>query len=119
MIDQYLRFRSQLAEALDPAFYPIEWLDQQILDGRAAPIATANACVVAEIRTYPGGAREVHGLVAAGDLAEIVAETIPAVEEMGREHGCRFACCESREGWVRMLKSSGYRVHQVTLRKEL
>lgn len=119
MIDQYLRFRSELAEALDPRFYPIEWLDQRMLEGRATVIASANACVAVEIRTYPGGAREVHGLVAAGDLAEIVAETIPAVEAMGREEGCIVACCESREGWARMLKSSGYRVHQVTLRKEL
>lgn len=119
MIDDYLRFRDRLAEALDPRFYPIDWLDNQVLEGRATTIATENGCVVVEIRNYPGGAREVHGLVAAGDLDEIVERVIPAVEQMGRENGCQVACCESREGWARMLKSSGYRVHQVTLRKEL
>lgn len=119
MIEDYLRWRDEIAKALDPAFYPIDWLDGQILEGRATTIATDEGCVVIEIRTYPGGAREVHGLVAAGDLKAIVGTVIPAVEQFGRERGCQFACCESKPGWARLLKYSGYQMHQVTLRKEL
>lgn len=119
MIEAYLRFRDQLAAALDPRFYPIEWLDERMLAGEAAAVAHEDGCVVVEIRTYPGGAREIHGLVAAGNLGTIVNTVIPAVEAMGRDENCLTACCESREGWSRMLKASGYRVHQVTLRKEL
>lgn len=119
MIEDYLRWRDRLARALDPRFHPIKWLDRQILEGRAAVIGAQDACVVVEIRTYPGGAREVHGLVAAGSPETIVSELIPRAEEMGRESGCAFGCVESRGAWSRLLKASGYEVHQVTVRKEL
>lgn len=119
MIDSYLAWRDRIAEALDPGFYPIDWLDEQILHERALVISTNDACVVIEIRTYPGGAREVHGLVAAGDPATIVETLIPAAEAFGRENGCAWGCVESRAAWVRLLKPHGYRVHQTTLRKDL
>lgn len=119
MIEDYLRWREEITKALDPAFYPIDWLDEQILQQRALIIAVDDGCVVIEIRNYPGGAREVHGLVAAGNIKTIVDVVIPAVEAFGREHGCRWACCESKAAWSRLLKPSGYQTFQVTLRKEL
>ena len=115
----YHRFRPQLAEALDPDFYPIEYLDALILSGRARFWAGAHAAIVAEIRDYPGGARAVHGLVAAGRIEDIVNQLIPLAEAWGKAIGCTSAIIESRSGWMRALKPHGYEPHQVAVRKEL
>lgn len=119
MIDHYLTWRDRIAEALDPRFWPIEWLDEQVVAEKVLTIAVEDACVVVELRNYPGGAREVHGLVAAGNPETIVNVLIPAAEAWGVVNGASFGCVESREAWVKLLKPSGYGVHQVTLRKEL
>lgn len=115
----YRRFRDQLAEAMDPAFYPIENLDELLLSGRARLWVGEHAAIVAEIRDYPGGARAVHGLVAAGRIEEINAQLIPQAEAWGKALGCTCAIIESRAGWMRALKPYGYAPHQVALRKEL
>jgi hypothetical protein len=115
----YHRFRPQLAEALDPTFYPIEHLDALILSGRARLWVGEHAAIVAEIRDYPGGARAVHGLVAAGRIEEISGTLIPQAEAWGKAQGCTCAIVESRSGWMRALKPQGYAPHQVALRKEL
>jgi hypothetical protein len=115
----YLQFRPQLAEALDPTFYPIEYLDGLLLSGQARLFVGDHAAIVAEIRRYPGGARVVHGLVAAGRIEEINAQLIPQAEAWGKAQGCTHAIVESRSGWMRALKPYGYAPHQVALRKEL
>ena len=103
---------------MDPALYPIEYLDELILTGAARLWVGEHAAIVAEIRDYPGGARVVHGLVAAGRMEEIVG-LIPLAEAWGREAGCTMAIVESRAGWMKALRPSGYEMHQVSLRKEL
>jgi hypothetical protein len=115
----YRRFRDRFADAMDPAFYPIEHLDALILFGRARLWVGEDAAIVAEIRDYPGGARAVHGLVAAGRIEEINAQLIPRAEAWGKALGCTCAIVESRSGWMRALKAHGYAPHQVALRKEL
>jgi len=115
----YLHFRDKFREATDPAFYPTEWLDDQIRRGFAQPIVGENAALVVEVRVYPGGARAAHGLIAAGDVGEIVGVLIPAAEQWGRDNGCTIGLIESREGWSKVLKSHGWNPHQVSLRKEL
>lgn len=114
----YCRFRNQLSEALDPAFYPIAYLDDLILSGDARLWVGEHAAIVAEIKDYPGGARVVHGLVAAGRMEEIV-DLIPLAEAWGKEMGCTMAIVESRSGWMKTLRPSGYEVHQVAVRKAL
>lgn len=115
----YQRFRPQFAAVTDPAFYPIEWLDFEVAQGRAWPIIGNNAALVVEVKPYPGGVRVAHGLIAAGDLEEIVSELIPAAEAWGRANGCRYGLIESREGWAKVLKSHGWQVHQISILKEL
>jgi hypothetical protein len=115
----YRRFRPGFAEAMDPAFYPIEYLDALLLSGRARLWVGAQAAIVAEIRDYPGGARVVHGLVAAGRIEEIQGQLIPLAEAWGRAQGCSRAIVESRSGWMRALRAQGYEPHQVALRKDL
>lgn len=119
MTDYQARWRAEFARALDPRLYAIEHLDALILSGRAQIWFGHDAAIVTEVREYPTGARVVHGLVAAGDLEEIVGELIPRAEAWGKAMGCLLAIVESRSGWVRKLKSAGYRIHQTSLRKAL
>lgn len=117
-LESYRRFRPDFANLIDPRFYSIEWLDQGVASGAAAVFGNDLACIVAEIRQYPSGAKDVHGLVAAGDLPTIV-ELIEHAERWGAREGAVVATIASREGWARVLESKGYRPFQVEVRKEL
>jgi len=114
----YLRFRPEIAELLDPRCYAIEWLDEQVVSGAAIVFTSDTAVILVEIKAYPAGAREVHGLVAAGDLAAIL-PLIDEAEAWGLGNGCIFAGIASRAGWGRVLRDRGYQPYQIELRKEL
>lgn len=115
----YAYFREAFGEVLDQRYYPIEWLDQRVEEGRAVCIWTPKAAIVIELRLYPGGAMDVHGLIATGDRQDIVEILIPQAEDWGRKQGCVAGVVESRPAWAKLLKQSGYEVSQVTVRKEL
>lgn len=116
--DAYAEWRDRFAEVLDARLYDLAWLDEQVRSGRALVWAADDAAMLTEMRTYPTGARDIHGLVAAGKLETIVGELIPRAERWAQTVGCIGAVIESRQGWVRALEGSGYRVHQVALWKE-
>lgn len=114
----YGQWRRKFEKLLDPRFYNIEWLDQGVAGGVAVPFGNARACIVVEIKQYPAGAKEVHGLCAAGDMGAIL-DLIDQAEEWGREQGAIVATIASREGWGRVLHHKGYRPYQSEIRKEL
>jgi hypothetical protein len=115
----YCEFRPAFAEVMDERYHTLEWLDEQILSGKVRFWRSANAAMITEIRDYPTGAKDIHGLIAAGALEEIVGKLIPEAEEWAKAQGCIAAQIESREGWARVLRSSGYQMHQIIVRKEL
>ena len=115
----YAAWRERFAQALDPRLYTIEHLDALLLSARAQIWFGADAAIVTEIREYPTGARVIHGLVAAGELDEIVDALIPRAEAWASSIGCVLAVIESRPGWARALKAKGYAPHQLALRKPL
>lgn len=115
---EYLRFRDAFRAAMDERLYPAEWLDRRVLSGDVLFLSTQDAAIVAEVRTYPSGAQDVHGLVAAGAMDEIVERLIPEAEAWGRAQGCAGAIIESREGWARALRRYGYEPFQTAVRKE-
>lgn len=117
--DTYLRFRDQFAQVLDPERHTIEWLDRQVAFGVFHVIGNEAGCILCEVKAYPTGAMDYHGMLAAGDLATIVETLIPEAEAYGKELGCIGGLIESRSGWVRELKKSGWEIHQTTLRKVL
>ncbi len=117
-ISAYLHFRDRFQAAMDPAYYPIDHLDQLILSGGAVLFAEGGAAIVVEIKTFPSGLRALHGLVAAGDLSSI-RTLIAHAEAWGRAEGCTRAIIESRLGWERAMRSAGYRAHQISIVKEL
>ena len=115
-MDPYLRHRSALASVLDPQLYTIEWLDVETWSGRLKQWGNDDAIILVEVKRYPTGAREIHGMIAAGDLGAIKALIVEA-EDWARTQGIEFASISSREGWGRVLPD--YSPHQVTIRKAL
>lgn len=114
----YLEWRDRLAEALDDRFYDAGHLDALVSGAKARFFFNDRAAILAEIRTYPTGARSVDGICAAGDL-EGVLELISSAEEWGREEGCVCAFINSREAWQRILEPRGYTPYKICLHKEL
>jgi hypothetical protein len=114
----YRLWRPAFAAAMDRRLYTPEWLDARIAGGEAWLWRTDTAAIVAELRFYPTGARDLHGLIAAGDVTQIRDVLIPRAEAWGREAGCLGAIIESRPGWAKILKRNGYAPWQTALRKE-
>lgn len=113
----YLKWRPAFAAAMDVRLYTPEWLDARILAGTALLWLSEGAAAVTEIRTYPTGAYEVHGLVAAGDVGQVRDLIVPQVETWGREIGALGIVVESRPGWARALRPAGFEPHQLAVRK--
>lgn len=118
MADSYDLWRDRFAEVMDPRFYSVEWLENEVTSGRARLWCNDDAAIVATIRRYPTGATEVHGLIAAGDLP-MIKLLIRAAEAWGKSMGATFAGIDSRAGWTKALKDDGYVLYQTALRKEL
>jgi hypothetical protein len=115
----YPIWREAFGEVLDTRLYSLVWLDGRVAQGCALLWSADDAAMLAEVRFYPTGAKDIYGLVAAGDLDTITGKLIPEAEEWARAAGCIGAVIESREGWVRSLKASGYHLYQTAVRKEL
>lgn len=111
--------RDLIIAAIDTRLYSIDYLDTLIRNGTAQVRTTDRAAIAFASKHYPTGCRDVHGLVAAGDLRDIVETLIPQAEAWGRANGCSGALIESRPGWARILKHHGYEPHQLAVRKEL
>ena len=115
----YVRHREGFESIIDQRFYGLDWIERQILEGRYVVFANDRAAALAEIKTYPTGARELHYLAGTGELDALLHEIRPDLEQWGRDQGCITAVMESREGWQRALGPFGYELFQVGLRKEL
>lgn len=113
----YTMFREDFAGLLDERFYNIEWLDCQVFNGAIRVLGDERAAILFKFERYPTGWLELQGMAAAGDLAVIKDELIPAAEALAKQMGCKSAIIESREAWVRLLPD--YQQHQVRIFKEL
>jgi len=118
MPEGYERWRDEFAAALDPRFHGVAHVDGLVWCGRARLFANERAALLAEIKVYPTGASDVHVLVGAGDLHELVALE-PRLVAWGRAHGCLGVLIESRDAWAKVMKKHGYDPHQIAVRKEL
>ena len=114
----YLSHRDEIAALLDPRCYTMDWLDGQVWCGRIMTWADDTAILLTEVRMFPAGAREIHAMLAAGDVGGIVGLSAKA-EAWAVSEGIEFATVASRPGWAKVLKSRGYEPHQCNLRKEL
>lgn len=114
----YLDRRDEIAGILDPRCYTIDWLDTEVGSGRIQIRSNQGAVIGFEVKVYPAGARELHGMFAVGDVGDCLALWDDA-EAQATADGFEFAVIASREGWARVMRSRGYVVHQTEIRKEL
>lgn len=114
----YAAWRERFFEAIDETLYPREWLDRRVASGRARFWGNEAGAIVAEIKVYPSGAREVHGLLAAGEI-DAIRELIRCAEAWGRAKGCTRATISSHPAWARILREDGYLPSQLTILKTL
>lgn len=114
----YGLWRDRLLEGVDQLLYPAEWLDLRVSQGSARFWCNDEAAILAEIRLFPSGAREVHGMVAAGEI-EAIKALIPLAEQWGRECGCIRAIISSHPSWSRIMRDEGYEPSQLMIVKEL
>lgn len=114
----YADWRQKLYGALDSRFYTIHWLDWIVMTGQGKVFLNETSCGIAEIRSYPSTAKEVHVIVAAGDIEGILALR-PEFEAWGRECGAITAAVDSREAWGELMAPLGYNTYQICLKKDL
>jgi hypothetical protein len=115
----YSRWRPAFAAAMDVRLHTPEWLDARLLARSAQFWRSEHAAAVTEIRNYPTGAYDIHGLVAAGDVGEVRDRIVPQVEAWARAIGALGIVVESRSGWARALRPAGFAPHQLAVRKDL
>jgi hypothetical protein len=115
----YLAFREQFAQALDPRFFTIAYLDSLVASGEVEVFCTKRSAIVIEIKGYPTGAKVVSGVVAAGDMNEIREKLIPQAEAFGKSLGCEYGMIDSKKGWERAMKPHGYKHFSTAIVKEL
>ena len=115
----YILWRPAFLEAIDQRLYPARWLDGIVAAEAVQFWRSENSAALTEIRSYPSGAADLHGLVAAGDIEEVRDILVPQAEAWARQIGCVGFSIESRPGWARLLKNNGFEPHQVAVRKEL
>lgn len=112
------RHRAEIASIIDERFYPMWWVEQEIAEGRIDLLHNDTSIIGIQLRIYPGGARELHGMFAAGDrkgIRELVKQAIA----LGVEAGLTCAAIESRSGWEREFRDLGFVKNRVRIVKEL
>lgn len=114
----YAHWRGRFLEAVDQDLHPAWWIDNNVADGTWRFWGNDDAAILVELKQYPSGALEVHGLVAAGEVSAIKA-LIPLAEEYGRDCGATRASIASTPAWSRLMRDEGYQIEQVTIVKGL
>lgn len=111
----YAEWRDRLLDGIDSELYTPAFLDDAVANG-AHFLSNDDAAIVFGIKTYPTGAKVLHGLCAAGEL-DGIKELIAQAESVGRQAGCIRSSIESRPGWARVMDD--YEVYQICIMKEL
>lgn len=113
----YGKWRARLANANNPVFVPITYIDELLADGLAQFWATADAAIVTHAVEWPGGAVTLKVIAAAGKKADITGELKDAAEGFARSIGCTHTMVEGRDGWRHAL--TDYEHYQTVLVREL
>ncbi len=113
----YEDWRDELAKANNPAFIPITEVDRRLSEGTAFFLATAQASMVVELVQYPGGAKVVSVIAAAGDKDEILGPLGERAMAFGKEAGASHAMVPGRDGWRRVRPD--FQHYQTILVREL
>lgn len=112
----YADWRDRLATANDPAFWPIEAIDAEVVEGRAQFWCDGEAALVTRMVEYPGGANVLEALAGAGTLDGLL-NIAPLTEGFAKSRGATHRMIPGRAGWQRVFKD--WRLYQSALVKEV
>lgn len=114
------RYGHHLQRALDHSDGRVKLEDLQgLVDaGRLVVFGNDRAAIAAEPVKSPDGTWTLSVSLAGGDLDSCL-ELHDEAEAAARQLGASRMATVGREGWTKILKSRGYRVHSVLLSKEL
>lgn len=118
MSSDYAAWRERLAEANDPAFWPIEEIDRLVRSDQAQFWSDGVSALVTRVVKYPGGAVAIEAMAAAGTSESLWQDIEPGVEKFARAHGLTHELIAGRIGWVRKVPP-GWRHYQSMFIKEL
>lgn len=113
----YAAWRDRLANANDPEFWPIEAIDALLARNEAQFWCDGESALVTTIRDYPGGARAIEAIAAAGNMASLVGQIAGEVERQAKQAGLTHMMVTGRPGWTRVFKD--WRHYQAVLLKDL
>jgi hypothetical protein len=115
---EYPAWRERIATANDPAFWPIEALDEGLKSGALQWWCDGGAGLVTQVLFYPGGAVVLDAIAGAGDADALIGRMEPQIALWGREHGVSHLRVAGRLGWLRK-RPEGWQAHQVVIMKDL
>lgn len=98
--------------------YTLEEVFGRIRNKQATIFAGERSILICEL-LHHNGVVTGNGWLGAGDMAELIADLRPQAEAWAESNGASAITIDGRNGWQRPLKSHGYHVDTVTLRKEL
>lgn len=113
----YADWREALAKANDPAFWPIEAIDREVDEKRAQFWCDGRAAMVTRIVLYPGGAKVIEVMAAAGDLGALKDTIEPAWADFAQAADLTHRMIAGRPGWARVFRD--WRHYQTVLVKEV
>jgi hypothetical protein len=76
------------------------------------------SAVITEVLTLPK-VKALHVWLAGGNMAELIDEMLPAMENFARLAGCDRFSVAGREGWERVLRKKGFEPAWRVVAKEL
>jgi hypothetical protein len=120
LAQEWSRCRAWIEAALeyDGGFNSIDDVERAIELGEAHFWPGENSAVVTQFWESREG-KALHYWLCGGDLEEIVDRMQPVIDDWGRGQGCSRALICGRQGWSRVLKSSGYSPLWLAMGKEL
>lgn len=116
-MEAYFHWRPLLIEALDGRYFNGEWLDCQVMSGRAVFLHDEHSSLIAEVKFYPTGATDVAVICAAGDARRMCSTWVPVLEEIANRNGSLAVIVDSRQAWARLLKGFGFEEYRFCVRK--
>ena len=113
--EKLARFERALHFAGDT--HSVQDVIEKVREGRAQFFGNDDACVVAEVLSYPK-LRAVNLWLVSGELQRCLALE-DQIFDWGRENGCTVGTATGRRGWLRVAPTVGWRLRAFSFYKPL
>lgn len=115
----YNAWRERLATANDPAFWPIEAIDEGLNANALQWWCDGTSALVTRIVEFPGGAKVFEGIATYGEQQSLWLAIAPDVERMARSMGMKRLRAMGRLGWIKAGQPHGWTPYMVMIEKDL